>query len=77
VKGFLNRFGGVRLDFFGARFMMGLLDPSSLFDLRREKGQTLAEYALILALIAVAVVTAVVLLGGKIKGLFNTVGSSI
>jgi pilus assembly protein Flp/PilA len=45
--------------------------------LKREEGQTLAEYALILALIAVAVVGAVVLLGGKISSLFGTVGSSI
>jgi pilus assembly protein Flp/PilA len=73
----LYTFFVTRYDFFGARFMFGLLAPASLSDLRREEGQTLAEYALILALIAVAVIGAVVLLGGKIKGLFNTVGSSI
>jgi pilus assembly protein Flp/PilA len=53
------------------------LQGISLENVKREEGQTLAEYALILALIAVAVVGAVVLLGGKISGLFNSVGSSI
>jgi Flp pilus assembly pilin Flp len=47
---------------------------SELTELRLEKeeGQTLAEYALILALVA-----AVVLLQGTITGLFNTVSSGI
>jgi pilus assembly protein Flp/PilA len=45
--------------------------------LEHEEGQTLAEYALILALIAVAVIGAVTFLGGTISGLFGTVGSSI
>ncbi|HUK44584.1 MAG TPA: Flp family type IVb pilin, partial [Gaiellaceae bacterium] len=53
------------------------LQGISLDSVKREEGQTLAEYALILALIAVAVVAAVVLLGGKISGLFDSVGSSI
>jgi len=44
---------------------------------RREEGQTLAEYALILALIAVAVIAAVVFLGGNISGIFNSVSSQI
>ncbi|HUK44713.1 MAG TPA: Flp family type IVb pilin [Gaiellaceae bacterium] len=43
----------------------------------REEGQTLAEYALILALIAVAVVGAVIFLGGDISSLFNSVSSDI
>jgi pilus assembly protein Flp/PilA len=34
---------------------------------KREEGQTLAEYALLLALIAVAVITAVTALGGAIS----------
>jgi Flp pilus assembly pilin Flp len=43
----------------------------------REDGQTLAEYALILAFIAVAVVLAVTFLGGQIDSLFSTIGSDI
>ena len=45
--------------------------------LEREEGQTLAEYALILALIAVLVIGAVLFLGGKIKGIFSSIGSKI
>ena len=45
--------------------------------LAREDGQTLAEYALILALIAVGVIAAVILLQGSISGIFNSVGSKI
>ena len=39
--------------------------------IRREEGQTLAEYALILALIAVLVIGAVLFLSGKISGIFT------
>jgi Flp pilus assembly pilin Flp len=42
-----------------------------------EEGQTLAEYAMILALIAVLVVTAVLFLSGQISGLFSSIGSAI
>ena len=42
-----------------------------------DEGQTLAEYALILALIAVGVIGAVLLLQGSISNLFSNVGSQI
>jgi len=42
-----------------------------------EEGQTLAEYGLILVLIAVVVVTAVTLLGGNINNVFNSIAGSI
>jgi Flp pilus assembly pilin Flp len=45
--------------------------------LKREEGQTLAEYALILALIAVAVAGAIIFLRGTIQSLFSSIGSSI
>jgi Flp pilus assembly pilin Flp len=76
MSGLLDFFGS-RYDFFGARFMLALLDPSSLSDLRREEGQTMAEYALILALVAAVVAVVVALLGNTIKGFFGTVGSQI
>jgi len=44
---------------------------------KREDGQTLAEYALILALIAVAVVTIVLTLGGKIGSIFSNITTNI
>ena len=49
----------------------------SLPSVEREEGQTLAEYALILALIAVLVIGAVLFLSGKIDGLFSSIGSNI
>ena len=43
----------------------------------RDDGQTLAEYALILALIAVVVVVAVVAFQGSLSNVFDSVSSSI
>ena len=44
---------------------------------RREGGQTLAEYALILALIAILAVLALLFLGAQINTLLSNVGNSI
>ena len=41
--------------------------------LKREEGQTLAEYALLLALIAIVVVAAVTLLGGQLDKVFTRI----
>jgi pilus assembly protein Flp/PilA len=41
--------------------------------LKREEGQTLTEYALLLVLVAIVVVTAVGLLGGRINEIFSTI----
>ena len=49
----------------------------SLPSIEREEGQTLAEYALILALIAILVIGAVLFLSGKIGTLFSDVGKKI
>jgi pilus assembly protein Flp/PilA len=45
--------------------------------LRREEGQTLVEYALILALIAVALVTALGLLEGGISTEFSKITAAL
>ncbi len=45
--------------------------------LHRDEGQGLAEYALILALIAVIAIVALIFLGNNVSGILNTVGSSI
>jgi Flp pilus assembly pilin Flp len=51
---------------------------NTFFRLReRREGQTMAEYALILGLIAIFVMIAVFFLGGKIKDLFSNTGSSV
>ncbi len=42
-----------------------------------EEGQGLAEYALILALIAVVAIIALIFLGSQVSGILNVVGSSI
>ena len=49
---------------------------TSLFG-RDEEGQGLAEYALILALIAILAIVALIFLGGQIKTVLSTVGISI
>ena len=49
---------------------------SSLF-VRYEDGQCLAEYALILALIAIVAILALIFLGGNVSKLLSTVGKSI
>jgi Flp pilus assembly pilin Flp len=61
------------------RLALVLVSLASSFEsLRREEeGQTLAEYALILALIAIGVLTAVFFLRDQISGIFNNVGSQI
>lgn len=42
-----------------------------------EEGQGLAEYALILVLIAIVCVAALVFLGGGISGVLNCIGANI
>jgi pilus assembly protein Flp/PilA len=44
---------------------------------RDERGQGLAEYALILALIAVLAIAAVTFLGGQINAILSDTGSKI
>jgi pilus assembly protein Flp/PilA len=39
--------------------------------IRREDGQTMAEYGILIAVIALVVVAAAVILGGSISSLFN------
>jgi pilus assembly protein Flp/PilA len=44
---------------------------------RSQKGQGLAEYALILALIAIAAVLALLFLSGTINGILSTIGAAL
>ena len=44
---------------------------------KSEKGQDLAEYALLIGLIALVVILAVTLLGTNISGLFNNIATTI
>jgi pilus assembly protein Flp/PilA len=45
--------------------------------LQEGKGQGLAEYALILALIAIIAIAALIFLGGQISNILSIVGSSV
>jgi pilus assembly protein Flp/PilA len=44
---------------------------------RDEEGQGLAEYALILALIAIVAIGALILLGGQISSILSSIAASI
>ena len=48
----------------------GLLD-------RDERGQGLAEYALILALIAIVAIAALVFLGGQVSAILSSIGAGL
>ena len=50
---------------------------SALASLRREEGQTMTEYVLILAGIALLVILAVWFLGGEVEDLFSDTGSTV
>jgi pilus assembly protein Flp/PilA len=45
--------------------------------LQDESGQDLAEYAILIGLIALAVIAAVTLLGGTISTVFNNIGTTL
>jgi Flp pilus assembly pilin Flp len=44
---------------------------------RREEGQTMAEYAVLIAVIAIVVVIAATTLGGSISGLFSATSHKV
>ena len=48
-----------------------------LMAMRREEGQTLTEYALILVLIAIVAIVTVTLLGGQIAAVFGTITAAL
>jgi Flp pilus assembly pilin Flp len=50
---------------------------SALRRLKSKKGQTLVEYALILAFIAVVAISVLIALGNTVKGVFSTINSQL
>ena len=46
-------------------------------ELKREDGQTMTEYGVLLALIAVVVIAALLVLGPQIRSVFEYVGSNL
>jgi len=49
----------------------------SWFQLHREDGQTMTEYGVLIALIAIVVIVAIIVLGPKVANLFSYVGSQL
>lgn len=47
------------------------------FQNRDERGATAVEYGLMVALIAVVIITAVTLLGNNLNGMFQTIAAAI
>jgi Flp pilus assembly pilin Flp len=45
--------------------------------LRRQEGQALVEYALIISLVAIFLIGALTFMRGKIDSLFTTIGSAL
>jgi pilus assembly protein Flp/PilA len=45
--------------------------------LREDEGQGLVEYALIIAVIAIAVIVAMVFLRGQIQNIFSNIGNNL
>jgi pilus assembly protein Flp/PilA len=54
-----------------------VLNALSLWLTEREDGQGLAEYALILALIAVVAIAALIFLGGQVNSILSYIGANI
>jgi Flp pilus assembly pilin Flp len=57
--------------------MTALIKPPSSSGPRDERGQGLAEYALILTFIAVVLVVALAFFGGQLNTMLSNVGTSI
>ncbi|MGH2379089.1 MAG: Flp family type IVb pilin [Candidatus Limnocylindria bacterium] len=51
------------------------MDPISF--IREEDGQGLVEYALIIAVIAIAVIVAMIFLKGQIENIFSNIGNNL
>jgi Flp pilus assembly pilin Flp len=50
---------------------------SALRRMKSKKGQTLVEYALILAFISVVAISVLIALGGKVSSVFSTISSQL
>ncbi len=57
--------------------MKKLINKITYFLFYREKGATAVEYALIVALIAVAIIAALAALGGGIQGAFERITAAV
>jgi Flp pilus assembly pilin Flp len=53
--------------------IMAFLKSSILHNANNKRGQTLVEYALILAIISVVAISSLMAMGGQVKSVFTTV----
>jgi pilus assembly protein Flp/PilA len=66
------------LEYIGLRLATAFARVENLREqLRRDEGQTLVEYALILVTIAVVVVASMTFLEGKISAVFSDIGNQL
>jgi pilus assembly protein Flp/PilA len=63
--------------FIGKAYVAQFAKSARKFITGKEEGATLAEYGLLLALIAVVCITAITILGTKISSMFTAVSTSI
>jgi pilus assembly protein Flp/PilA len=52
-------------------------DTSMLTFFKNDEGQGLVEYALIIAVIAIAVIVAMIFLRGQIQNIFSNIGNNL
>ena len=57
--------------------MSNLVHLVNTLPARRQKGQGLTEYALIIALVAIVAVAALTLLGGQVSAIFGDITTSL
>lgn len=48
-----------------------------LCTMKKEKGQAMVEYGLIIALVAIVVIVAIAALGGNLQGIFNSIAGKL
>lgn len=58
------------------KMMMNMVYKFSQFN-RKEEGQSLVEYGLIIALIALVVIGALMLIGGNVSNLFTSIAGKL
>ncbi|GAC1699456.1 MAG: hypothetical protein NVS9B6_11530 [Candidatus Limnocylindrales bacterium] len=79
-------FGGVPLSYLSGRWSKRTVVPAgqgkeTVMDIQRffadDEGQGLVEYALIIAVIAIAVIVAMIFLRGQITNIFSNIGNNL
>jgi len=59
------------------KFYNNLLSYIPDYYVRKERGATMVEYAILVALISIAAITVIVVVGGQVNNAFNAVAKAI